>query len=268
MKKIKATVGILTFNSEKTLRRTLESVKSFEELVICDGGSTDKTLDIAGEYNCKIISQDSKCKNSDNTMKDFSCAKNQCLRATKHDWYVALDSDESLSKGLLREIRSIVEKNKQRHVFRVPVRIFIDDREIKYSSNYPGYQIRFFNKKSGVRFIKPVHERVVFDVSNKTGITKNPWLVHWTRKDAKNYFKNNKKYIRLEVERHRGESFGRYLKISLFGNVLIIMKIFVKSLINYIFHGFKKSMPIYVEWGRIRYIIGLIYCTTVSRLRP
>jgi len=55
------TIVIATFNSERTLRRVLNSVraqtypKNNIEILIVDGGSSDKTWTIAEEYNCKII---------------------------------------------------------------------------------------------------------------------------------------------------------------------------------------------------------------------
>ena len=39
--KINCSVGILTFNSEETLLKCLESVSDFSEIIICDGGNTD-----------------------------------------------------------------------------------------------------------------------------------------------------------------------------------------------------------------------------------
>ena len=54
---IKATVGILTFNSEKYLEECLDSVKNFKEIIILDGNSTDKTLLIAKKFKCKIFKQ-------------------------------------------------------------------------------------------------------------------------------------------------------------------------------------------------------------------
>ena len=54
---IKASVGILTFNSSKYLNYCLNSVKDFNEILILDGGSKDETLNIAKKYNCKILKQ-------------------------------------------------------------------------------------------------------------------------------------------------------------------------------------------------------------------
>ena len=44
---MKISVVIHTYNSEKFLERVLNSVSGFDEIVICDMYSTDKTLEIA-----------------------------------------------------------------------------------------------------------------------------------------------------------------------------------------------------------------------------
>ena len=52
---MKISVVIHTYNSEKFLERVLNSVSGFDEIVICDMYSTDKTLEIAKKYNTRII---------------------------------------------------------------------------------------------------------------------------------------------------------------------------------------------------------------------
>ncbi|MBT4178894.1 MAG: glycosyltransferase, partial [Campylobacteraceae bacterium] len=50
MSKIKASVYIICQNEEIHIKRVLESIKDFDEIIIVDSGSTDKTLEIAKEY--------------------------------------------------------------------------------------------------------------------------------------------------------------------------------------------------------------------------
>ena len=54
---IKASVYVICCNEEKHIRRMLESVKDFDEIIVVDSGSTDATLDIAKEYTSKIFHQ-------------------------------------------------------------------------------------------------------------------------------------------------------------------------------------------------------------------
>ncbi len=45
----------MTYNASQHLAEVLETVKDFDEVVICDMESTDNTLDIARKYGCKIV---------------------------------------------------------------------------------------------------------------------------------------------------------------------------------------------------------------------
>ena len=53
-------VIIPVLNEERSLARILSAFESWErtasEIIVVDGGSTDRTLDIAGDYPCTVIS--------------------------------------------------------------------------------------------------------------------------------------------------------------------------------------------------------------------
>lgn len=268
MSKIQCTVGMLSFNSRETLRRALESIQDFAEIIICDGGSTDNTLDIAREFGCKIISQDKVFTREDGTIKDFSGVRNQCLDVATHDWFFYLDSDETMSGGLKKEIQEIINDDNEVGVYSIPIKMIVNGKLIKYSSNYPGYQNRFFNRKTGSRFIKTVHERIEYDKEvYTTKKLQNPWLVYWDKDRVDNYAKYSDKYIRIEVEKNKNQTLKNYLKYAVRGNFITILKITIKSLRNYIFYGFKDTMPVKVEIGRISYIVKLMASLTIARVK-
>ena len=54
--KIKCSIGILTLNCEDTLARCLENLRDFDEIIVCDGNSTDKTIGIAKNSAQKLSS--------------------------------------------------------------------------------------------------------------------------------------------------------------------------------------------------------------------
>lgn len=159
--KILCSIGILTFNNGTSLHECLESVKQFDDIVICDGGSTDSTIAIAKEHGCKIVNQDQRFKNSQNRITDFSGVRNQQLAVAKYDWFMFLDSDEYVSLELVEEVREIVEKNPTNPaIFEVPRKYIKDGRIIDCATTYPNYQTRFFNKKAVKQFVRTVHERI------------------------------------------------------------------------------------------------------------
>lgn len=266
MNKIFCSVGILTFNSAQTLRRSLESVKDFAEIIVCDGGSTDATLEIAKEYGCKIIFQDARLKNPDNRINDFAGARNQCLDAATYDWFLYIDSDEAISEGLREEIGDIVVSNTNIYIYETPLGLWIGDRLMRYSSNYPGYQKRFFNKKSGAKFFKTVHERIKFNESvNTVRRLKNPWYVFCTNEEVNHYFQEARQYLEIEAQRYQNLPFINSLRRCSrpFKN---FFKILIKSSGNYFLHGFRYSVPPRMELGRALYQINLIYILLSSQI--
>ena len=82
-----------TLNSEKTIRMSLESIRkqnfdqNLVEILIIDGGSTDKTREIAREYDCKIL---------ENPKIQPEFAKHLGILNAKSKYAVFLDSDEVL----------------------------------------------------------------------------------------------------------------------------------------------------------------------------
>ncbi|OGM02429.1 hypothetical protein A2115_03130 [Candidatus Woesebacteria bacterium GWA1_41_8] len=93
---------IATLNSERTLVRTLESIKRQTlsknkfEVIVVDGGSEDRTLPIARKYKCRIIL---------NTMVEPLSAKYLGFMKAKGRYLLGLDSDEAFRNNKSLEIR-------------------------------------------------------------------------------------------------------------------------------------------------------------------
>jgi glycosyltransferase involved in cell wall biosynthesis len=259
MNKISCSVGILTFNSASTLRRALESVKDFDDIIVCDGGSSDGTLTIASEFGARIIAQNVQFKNPDGTLKDFAGVRNQLLDAAQHDWFLYIDSDETISDGLREDIREITKDRPLQTsqgrsfveplVYKIPYGIMMDGREIRCSSSSPGYQTRFFNKQSGARFEKPVHERIVFDANVKIGTLTHPWYVHSTREEWTHYLREMRPYRALELARTRDLTFGGYLYF-VYRNLRTSLATLVRAAWVYLRYGFRDTLPVRGELGR------------------
>ncbi len=97
-----------TFNSEKTLEDSLKSIRQQEfdqtqvEILLVDGGSTDRTAEIAQKYHAAIIH---------NTRKLPEFAKQQGLLAAKGRYGIFIDSDESfINLNSLKNRIRIMEK--------------------------------------------------------------------------------------------------------------------------------------------------------------
>ena len=87
-------VIVPTYNAEKFLQEVLESVKGFDEIVICDMESTDKTVEISESYGCKVVTFPKANHHSAEPARTFAIQSASC------DWVLVIDADELVSKEL------------------------------------------------------------------------------------------------------------------------------------------------------------------------
>ena len=90
-------------NEEVLLSRCLESVKDADEIVICDTGSTDRTIEIAKQYTDKVFTD---YVWNDNFGEAYTHAFNKCTG----DWILSIDADGVLEEGGIAKIRKVIEK--------------------------------------------------------------------------------------------------------------------------------------------------------------
>jgi glycosyltransferase involved in cell wall biosynthesis len=149
---MKISVVIHTYNSEKFLKRVLESVKEFDEIVICDMHSTDDTLKIAEEYHCKIIFHE-KCTHAEP-------ARNFAIHSATHEWVLVVDSDEVIPEALRRYLYQRIQEADCPQGLWIPHKNYFMGKFMH--GDYPGYILRFF-KKEGSYWPPYVHTRVKVD---------------------------------------------------------------------------------------------------------
>ena len=84
---------VLAKNNEQTIQKTLESLKTFQDVVVYDNGSTDKTIQIAQEFsNVNLVKGE---------FRGFGWSINQAATFAKNEWILIVDSDEVVDKNLL-----------------------------------------------------------------------------------------------------------------------------------------------------------------------
>ena len=89
-------------DEEALLARCLDSVKEADEIIICDTGSTDGTLEVAGRYTDKIF--------TDYTWRDnFAEARNHAKAKATGDWILTIDADEFLTSPF-SEVRTVASQ--------------------------------------------------------------------------------------------------------------------------------------------------------------
>jgi glycosyltransferase involved in cell wall biosynthesis len=260
--KIPCSVGILTFNNEKTLARALESVQDFDDIVVLDGGSTDGTLDIARRFGARIVPQDPQYKNAEGRIIDFSGVHNQHLALATHKWCLCIDSDEYLSHEARDEIRAITERPVAPGdplVYELPRKTVIDGVCIECASVYPNFQKRFFHLDGVTGFIKPIHERINPKPGVRIGKLTHPEYVPLDL-TPKEYYDKQRRYLAIEVERHKHDTLSMWLTGVVYGSTRSSLAYFVRHLRSLLFcRG--THMPLWVEWMHHWYNWNLIVKT-------
>src|SRR3989344_1624038 len=224
MEKATVSVWILTFNNEMTIEATLKSVLLFDEILVIDGGSTDRTLKIARRYGAKILTQDEKAK-SEGRIADFSRVRNQGLGVAKHRWFLFIDSDEMLTPELAAEIRGIAAAEQPLfYAWDVPRKYVLKGAVIDCATTYPNMQMRFFHREHVGTFVKQVHERVLPNPGETVGALKHHMLVPLPPQRV--LWEKWQRYLAIEEKRWQGVS-RKGLLVKIFNALHPILLYFV-----------------------------------------
>jgi len=144
---MKVAVYTIALNEEQFVKRWYESSKQADYHLICDTGSTDKTVEIAESLGIKVV----HCKVKPFRFDD---ARNMSLFSLPEDidYCVALDMDEVMVIGWREELEKAFAEGTDR-----PQYTFITDwdAEGKPAVESDGFRI---HRRHGVRWIYPVHE--------------------------------------------------------------------------------------------------------------
>lgn len=85
-------------NGARTIRKTLESLRELDDVVVYDNGSIDGTQKIVREYsNVHLI---------EGNFDGFGTTKNRAASYAKYDWVVIIDSDEVVDGTLLHALQT------------------------------------------------------------------------------------------------------------------------------------------------------------------
>ena len=105
----KISVCMIVKDEEALLERCLESVKDFDEIVICDTGSEDKTVEIAKKYTDDV--------HFFQWVDHFGKARQYSKDKSKADWIITVDADEYLECSI-EHVREVVGRaDKEGFVF-------------------------------------------------------------------------------------------------------------------------------------------------------
>ncbi|NEO42552.1 MAG: glycosyltransferase family 2 protein [Moorea sp. SIOASIH] len=131
-------IYILTYNEELDIAACIESANLSDDVIIVDSISSDRTVEIASQYPVRVVQHAFESHGRQRTwmLKEVP---------TKYEWVYILEADERMTPELFAECQGAIQR--QEHVaYYVAERVMFMNRWIRYSTQYPRYQLRLFRK--------------------------------------------------------------------------------------------------------------------------
>jgi glycosyltransferase involved in cell wall biosynthesis len=163
-------VVIITKNAATTLNETLNSLKSFNEVVVLDNGSQDSTAEIARNFNNVIFHID--------TFEGFGPTKNKAVSLANNDWVFSLDADETLDDDLIEELQNWDINQSPDHYGIVLRENYFMGKAIHHGGWGNDKLVRLFNRQAFLFNDASVHESVDIDKKNSHGVTLSGVIKH------------------------------------------------------------------------------------------
>jgi glycosyltransferase involved in cell wall biosynthesis len=219
---MKLSVVLAVYNEEMNLRACLDSIKDIaDEIVIVDGTSTDKTVQIARDFGAKVHITDNP--------PIFHINKQKAIDMAQYEWILQLDADERVTPRLAKEIKKVIAMSEEeiasyqdklphrelflRHqklleerdgkigkedgqyaAFFIPRLNYFLGRYLRYGGVYPDGVIRLIRKGKAYLPCKDVHEQMA--VNGRVGWLEND-LYHVDSPTFGRYLQRNSRYIEL-----------------------------------------------------------------------
>lgn len=247
-------VVLAVFNEEDVLGMCLESVKDLaDEIVIVDGGSKDKTVEIAKGFGAKVFVMDNP--------PVFHINKQRAVDRARGDWIFQLDADEVVPSALAEEIRRVISTNKYTGYY-VPRKNYFLWYWMRKGGQYPDYVVRLFKRGKGNFPQKSVHEQIVIDGS--IGYLETP-LEHRPYKTFVEYWGKAHTYAMLRAREMAKDrlvvtpavlfQYNLLRPIKTFLNLFIRHKGFVDGIFGFLFALFSAyqeplALKKYIRYGK------------------
>ena len=197
-------VVINTYNAEKYLERVLQSVNGFDEIVVWDMESTDRTVEIAQKYGCKLLTFEKGNHKSAEPARTFA------IQSASNDWVLVVDADELVTSALRDYLYEQIQNPDCPSGLYIPRKNYMFGQWMKFL--YPDHQLRFF-KRAGTVWPHYVHTfpKVEGKVAKIPKKSHDLALIHLPH-DLTGTFRRLNLYSDNEVEKRKGTHVG-YFKL-------------------------------------------------------
>jgi glycosyltransferase involved in cell wall biosynthesis len=141
---------LIVLDGERHLERVLAALRSCDEILILDSGSTDRTHEIAKAAGARVEHQ---------AFLGYGKQKQRAVELAKHDWVLVVDDDEVLDEEAAAAIARLDLADPAR-CWRLRRRTYIGTQEVRHGIWSPDYSLRLFNRAKARFNDATVHESV------------------------------------------------------------------------------------------------------------
>ena len=178
----------MTKNEETRIRRCLDSVRWADEIVIVDGYSSDRTVEICKEYGAKVIQH--KFEGS----FDIEC--NLGIKNATGDWILKIDADEVVTEGLKKDIEGVLKDDRGCSAFKFHRKNYFLGHFMRYGGWYH-YILSLF-KREKAHYKGHIHETLIVD--GKIGQLEGD-CEHYPFSSLSEFIKRHNRYSSIEARR-------------------------------------------------------------------
>jgi glycosyltransferase involved in cell wall biosynthesis len=178
---------ILSHNDEKTIAKTLESVRWCDECIVIDDFSTDKTVSIVKKFHGKVLIR--------HLAGDFASQRNFALKQAKGNWVFYVDSDEVVTDALQQEILRVVEDPNVTGYFLKRTDYFYG-KSLRHGET-AGVRLLRLAKQDAGSWIRSVHE--VWKIKGPTATLSEP-LLHYPHSNVAQFLDEINWYSTLNAK--------------------------------------------------------------------
>lgn len=234
--KNKIAIIILTFNSEKIIKKTIKAAQKIsKEIVIIDSFSTDKTIGIAKNLKCKVYKR---------KFINYSDQRNYAIKMCNksYKWQLHIDSDEVLSEQLIKNINDVLKRDIRNKSYIIKRYVYFMNRKLLFGAT-SNWHLRLFPSRSTICENKKYDQHFV---SNLVSEKINGSLLDINSKNLTDWITIHNKWSTLSSLEKFSKS-SKLTKAKLFGNNIERTR-FIKNIFFILPIGLKSFFLFFVKY--------------------
>ncbi len=198
------TAVVVVYNEADRLRQALQSIHFVKELIVVDLGSTDGSLDIARQFNARILTHERPLYPN--------LPRQHGIRHASHEWIVTIDPDEDFPTHELAKIEHVLQTVPNVSGVRLPWQFYFAGRPLTTTAwGNPNNRKITIVHRDRMGTTPYVHTEYVVDDNLYTfrrgeiDPVKHYWMRGW-----RDFIDKHRRYLQAEGERRHaaGERFS------------------------------------------------------------